>query len=68
MAKATSLTLSYESRQSVVPSRADLEDVSLAWSRRTSPAAALYAAVFYGLSDTAEDWGASFGVALTRSP
>lgn len=59
-----SLGTFYERRESVFEGRDALEDVSLYYARRLSPAVSFPVTIFYGLSDTAEDWGLSLGLSV----
>jgi hypothetical protein len=64
LSKATSVNLFYDDRQSVVPGREDLRDVSFGLDRRLAGGAVFRGAFFAGLSSTAEDYGLSAGVSF----
>lgn len=56
--------LFYDRRESVVRGRDALEDLGLTWAGRFTPSLSIPVTAFYGLSDTAEDWGLSVGIAI----
>jgi hypothetical protein len=61
---STSANLFYERRQSVVPGRPDLSDLSLGCDHSFARKLTLRAVAYLGLSDTAEDYGVSAGFSL----
>jgi outer membrane putative beta-barrel porin/alpha-amylase len=67
LSEATALNFVYDDRQSIVPGRRDLRDVSLGYDRRLSKAVIFRGAVFVGLSTTAEDYGFSAGFSFGRN-
>jgi hypothetical protein len=63
----TSLYLFLESRQSVLPGREAIRDLTFGYDRRLSDAVTFRSAAYLGLSDTAEDFGLSLGIAIKGS-
>jgi len=61
---STSANLFYERRQSVLPGRPDLSDLSLGCDHGFARKLTLRAAAYLGLSETAEDYGVSAGFSL----
>jgi hypothetical protein len=61
---STSANLFYERRQSVVPGRPDLADLSLGCDHSFARKLTLRTAAYLGLSETAEDYGFSAGISL----
>jgi len=61
---STSANLTYERRQSVLPGRPDLADLSLGCDHSFARKLSLRAAAYLGLSETAEDYGISAGISL----
>ncbi len=61
---STSANLSFERRQSVLPGRPDLSDLSLGCDHSFARKLTLRTAAYLGLSDTAEDYGVSAGFSL----
>ena len=66
--RSSSLNLVYETRQSVLSDRPDIDDLSLGYDRRFSPGVGFRSAVYVGLSDTAEDYGLSLGLSFSPQP
>jgi hypothetical protein len=64
----TALNLFFERRESVLPGREAISDLSLGWDQRLSERLTLRTALYAGLSDTAEDWGLSAGLSLRGAP
>jgi hypothetical protein len=61
---STSAALLYERRQSVLPGRPDLEDLSLGCDHSFARKLSLRAGAYLGLSETSEDYGVSAGISL----
>jgi len=64
LSSSTSTNLTYERRQSVLPGRPDLEDLSLGCDHSFARKLSLRAAAYLGLSETSEDYGFSAGISL----
>ena len=64
----TAFNFFLERRDSVLPGRAAISDLSLGWDQRLSERLTLRTALYAGLSDTAEDWGLSAGLSLRGEP
>jgi outer membrane putative beta-barrel porin/alpha-amylase len=54
----------YDSRQSVIAGRTDLNDFSVGYDRIVSPRVTFRSMVFFGLTSTAEDFGISAGLSI----
>lgn len=63
---AASIHLIYERRQSVIDGREAIEDLMLGWDQKVTGNVTFRSGLFYGLSDTAEDWGAMLGFTSSR--
>jgi hypothetical protein len=61
------VSIFFESRQSAVSGRETARDLSLQWDRRLGGSFTLRSALYAGLSETAEDWGAALGLSY-RTP
>jgi hypothetical protein len=62
------VSLILDHRQSVLRGRETIRDLTVGWDRRFTPVVALKTALYLGLSDTAEDWGFSAGLAFRAAP
>jgi outer membrane putative beta-barrel porin/alpha-amylase len=67
VSKSSWLSLFYDRIDSVIAGRTPISDVSAGYDLRVSPAVKLRSALFKGLSDTAEDYGASLGFSVLIS-
>jgi hypothetical protein len=68
LAEAGSVSLILDQRQSVLPGRETIRDLTIGYDLRLTPSVGLRSALYAGLSDTAEDWGLSAGLAFRRAP
>ena len=65
-ARVASIYLFYDHRQSVLSGREAIQELTLGYDHRVSDTVAFRSAIYYGLSDSAEDFGLSLGIAMKQ--